>query len=170
MKKCRSCSLPDRRLLPAKGKLPMCKSTSFYWDSAAMSCWRRPIRWHGNLRFDVVNLCLRIGRALFMPCLYLLYALFIPSLCLVYTLFMPSMWVWCDMRSSHVMPTLACAMACIYGCGISWSSILIIKTRHCILGCSRAVPSGLWLDALSSSASCRRWWVVSEGDEHKWIF
>ena len=30
-----------------------------------------------------VYLCLRLGRALFMPCLYLVYALFMPCLCLV---------------------------------------------------------------------------------------
>jgi hypothetical protein len=36
--------------------------------------------------------------------------------------------------SSHVMPTLACAMAGIYGCGILESALLNMKTRHCISG------------------------------------
>ncbi len=39
-----------------------------------------------------------------------------------------------------------------------------MKARHCISGCSRVVPSGLWLDALSSSASRRRrGGVVNDG-------
>ena len=37
------------------------------------------------------------------------------------------------------------------------------ETRHCISGCGRVVPLGLWLDALSSSASRRRQWVVRDG-------
>ena len=48
-------------------------------------------------------------------------------------------------RSSHVMPTWVCAMAGIYGCGIQDSAHLNMKTRHCISGCSRVVPSGLGL-------------------------
>ena len=77
------------------------------------------------------------------PCL--VYALFMPCLYLVYALFMPSMWVWCDMRSSHVMPTLACALAGFCGCGIQESAHLNMKTRHCISGWGRAVLSGLGL-------------------------
>ena len=42
--------------------------------------------------------------------------------------------------SSHVMPTLACALAGIYGCGILESARLNMKTRHCISGCDRVVP------------------------------
>ena len=33
----------------------------------------------------------------------------------------------------------------IYGCGIQESAHLNMKTRHCILGCSRVVPSGFGL-------------------------
>ena len=94
------------------------------------------------------------------PCL--VYALFMPCLYLLYALFMPSMWVWCDMRSSHVMPTLACAMAGIYGCGIHDPVHLNMKTRHCISGWGRSIPWGLWFDPLSSSAFRRRRWVVRD--------
>ena len=48
-----------------------------------------------------------------------------------------------DGSNSHVTPTLACAMAGIYGCGILESACLNIKTRHCISGCNRFVLSGL---------------------------
>ena len=61
------------------------------------------------------------------------------------------------------MPTWVCAMAGIYGCGIQESAHLNIKTRHCISGWGRVVPSGLWLDALSSAAFRRRRWVVRDG-------
>ena len=37
-------------------------------------------------------------------------------------------------RSSLVMPTMACAVAGIYGCGIQESAHLNMKTRHCISG------------------------------------
>ena len=144
MKKCRSCSLPDRRLLPAKGKLPMCKSTYFLLElsSHVMLTPAYSVAWKSTIR-----------RGQSMPADW-------P--CLVYTLFMPSMWVWCDMRSSHVMPMMACAMAGIYGCGISWSSILLLKPDIAYRG---GVGSSLRdfgfarrgrLDALSSSASRRR--------------
>ena len=145
MKKCRSCSLPDRRLLPAKGKLPMCKSTYFLLGlsshvmptPAYSVAWKSTIRRGQSMPADWPCLVY----ALFIPCLYLVYALFIPCLCLVYTFFMPSMWVWCDMRSSHVMPTPACAMAGIYGCGIHDPAHFNIKTRHCISGCGGVVLS-----------------------------
>ena len=97
------------------------------------------------------------------PCL--VYVLFIPSLYLLYALFMPSMWVWCDMRSSHVMPTLACAMAGIYGCGLQESAHLNMKPDIAYRG---VVGSSFQdfgfarrgrLDTLSSSASRRRRWV-----------
>ena len=52
--------------------------------------------------------------------------------------------------SSHVMPTLACAMAGIYGCGILESARLNMKTRHCISGWGRVVHSGLWCLILHS--------------------
>ena len=58
-------------------------------------------------------------------------------------------------RSSHVMPTLACAMAGIYGCGIQESAHLNMKTRHCISGWDRVVPSGLWL-----CTSWKAWHIV----------
>jgi hypothetical protein len=54
------------------------------------------------------------------------------------------------------MPTLACAMAGIYGYGAHESIHRNIKTRHCISGCGRVVPSGLWLDALLSYERRRR--------------
>ena len=69
--------------------------------------------------------------------------------------------------SSHVMPTQVCVMAGIYGCGIQESAHLNMKTRHCISGWGGVVPLGLWLDTLSSSASRRRRWVVSDGDAVK---
>ena len=65
-----------------------------------------------------------LAYALFMPCLCLLYGFYVPCMCLGYA-------------SSHVMPTLACAMAGIYGCGIHGHARLNIKTRHCILGWGR---------------------------------
>ena len=40
-------------------------------------------------------------------------------------------------RSSHVMPTLACERAGIYGCNRHEPARLIMKTRHCISGCGR---------------------------------
>ena len=46
-------------------------------------------------------------------------------------------------RSSRVMPTRIGAVAGIYGCGILVSARLNMKTRHCISGCDRVVPSGL---------------------------
>ena len=45
--------------------------------------------------------------------------------------------------SGNVMPTWACALAGIYGCGILVSARLNMKTRHCISGCGRVVLSGL---------------------------
>ena len=145
MKKCRSCSLPDRRLLSAKGKLPMCKSTYFLLglSSHVMPTPAYSVAWKSTIR-----------RSQSMPADW-------P--CLVYALFMPSMWVWCDMRSSHVMPTMACAMAGIYGCGLQESAHLNMKTRYCISGWGGVVPLGLWLDALSSSASRRRRYGLHAG-------
>ena len=146
MKKCRSCSLPDRRLLPAKGKLPMCKSTYFLLGlsshvmltPAYSVAWKSTIRRGQSMPAD-------------WPCL--VYALFIPSLCLVYTLFMPSMWVWCDMRSSHVMPTMACAMADIYGCGSFFPFLFSWKKRN---KSSRPTSSDLTHKA-DASPPCRPW-------------
>ena len=54
------------------------------------------------------------------------------------------------------MPTWVCAMAGIYGCGIQESAHLNIKTRHCISGWGRVVPSGLWLARVCLPGSCRR--------------
>ena len=65
------------------------------------------------------------------------------------------------------MPAMACAMAGIYGCGIQESAHLNMKTRNCISGWGGAVPLGLCLDPLSSFASRRRRWVVSDGDAVK---
>ena len=45
--------------------------------------------------------------------------------------------------SSHVIPTLACAAHGIYGCDAHEFVRLNMKTRHCISGCGRVVPSGL---------------------------
>ena len=47
-----------------------------------------------------VYLCLRIGRALFIPCLCLVYALFMPSIWVVCTLY----GVECDMRAAMSCP------------------------------------------------------------------
>ena len=55
----------------------------------------------------------------------------------------------------------------IYVCDKQESAHLNMKTRHCISGCGRVVPLGLWLDPLSSSASRRRRWVVRDRDAVK---
>ena len=73
--------------------------------------------------------------ALFMPSMWVLCAFFMPSMCIVSGR---------GLLSSHVMPALACVVAGIYGCGIQESALLNMKTRHCISGCVRVVPSGLW--------------------------
>ena len=69
------------------------------------------------------------------------------------------------------MPTLACAMAGIYGCGIHDPAHFNMKTRHCISGWGRVVPSGLGNDGHKTNASLRVEHLggVWDGDANKML-
>ena len=81
MKKCRSCSLPDRRLLPAKGKLPMCKSTYFFIGTQ-QPCHADAGLFGGMKIYDSTWSIYACGLA--VPCLCLVYTFFMSCLYLVY--------------------------------------------------------------------------------------
>ncbi len=81
MKKCRSCSLPDRRLLPAKGE-PIDVQKYIFFIGTQQPCHADAGLFGGMEIYDSTWSIYACGLA--VPCLCLVYALFIPSLCLVY--------------------------------------------------------------------------------------